>query len=115
MALSDTIAQLLNEAETADLKTGDLISRVVQAGELRSIANLRSQADLLTVSSPDPQWQAIRKKFQSRRSATPDRRDDILRLIGAAVKNDDQTAFWRGVVVLALMVRDSMPHLDEEF
>lgn len=115
MALQDTIAQLLDEADTVDVKGGNLLNQIVQASEARALLKLRDEAALLTASAPPAQWQAIREKFRSRRTNTPDRRDDVLRLIGAAVRDDNQAAFWRGVVVLALMVRDSMPHIDEEF
>lgn len=115
MALEDTISTLITEAAAAEKSIGEVFSQVQTAIEDMEIKKLRTQVQSLTVSAPEAQWQQIRTALTSRRTGTPDRRDEALRVIGAAVKNNQQAVFWRALLVLGLMVRDSMPHLDSEF
>lgn len=116
--LDETIAQLLDEAgDLADgkLQLGPVIEQIQAAFDARSIANVVTRVRAIDISVPDAQWQAIRAELRSRRVGTPDRRDEALKALGRAVQNDDQSEFWRALLLLGIIVRDSMPHLDNAF
>ena len=115
MALQETIDTLITEADAAGLTLGEVIQRIQQSQEDAELGKLIGSLQGLIVAAPGPQWQTIRTALITRRSKTPDRRDVVLRKIGAAVKTNNQPQFWRALLLLGLMVRDSLPHLDTEF